>query len=344
MSILNNLTKKIGLVSFFFCSLISSPSFASMADRAEVKSFIQHMHQAHGFNKRKLQILFQKINSNPKILLAVNRPFEEKPWDHYQARFVTDERAQKGVNFWQQHEATLTKAEKEFGVPAEIIVAVLGAETNYGQYTGQFSVFESLSTLAFDFPRRSVFFKKELEEYLQLCRENKWDPLTIKGSYAGAMGKPQFIASTYRYYAVDYNKKGHRDIINDTDDAIGSIAHYFKKHGWINGVHIAEKARMTKKDYAKLPPHQARHPKPDLTHIQLDQLGIAASKKMQAIDRLALVALQKQDGFLEHWLGSHNFYVITRYNQSTNYAMAVFQLSDRIRELRLVAKVNKAAS
>lgn len=187
--------------------------------------------------------VFAEVQRKQSILDAISRPAERvKPWKDYRPMFITDARIARGVDFWRQHEAVLARAEQEYGVPAQYIVAIIGVETFFGRNTGNYRVIDALSTLGFDYPPRAEFFRKELREFLLLAREEQLDPLTLKGSYAGAMGLPQFMPSSFRNFAVDFDGDGHINIWNNPDDAIGSVASYFKRHGWVPGEGVVSRA------------------------------------------------------------------------------------------------------
>ncbi len=275
----------------------------SFADRKEVQQFIQHMHEKHGLNKKHLHTCFKAFGSETKVLHLMSKQYESLPWYRYRDTIVTEKRVKEGVQFWEQHNALLKKAEKQFGVPAEIIVALLGIETSYGQITGKYPVLQALATLAFDYPRRAAFFRGELEHFLLLANEGALDPLSARGSFAGAMGIPQFMPSSYKRYAVDFSGTGKRDLLHDIADVIGSVANYMKANGWKKHEKIA---RLLEKKENKKPARKNK-----------------------------LITLEKNANHdKEHWLGFNNFNVIMRYNNSTHYAMAVYQLSQKIRILK----------
>jgi membrane-bound lytic murein transglycosylase B len=305
------------------------------AQRQEVRKFISELVEQEGFNQSELEQLFARAQKQQSILDAISRPAESKPWYQYRPIFLTDKRAEKGVEFWIEHGADLERAEKEFGVAQEIIVAIIGVETYYGRRTGSYAVLDALSTLGFDYPPRSRFFSKELREYLLLARNEGWDPLEIKGSYAGAMGFGQFIPSSYRAYAVDFSGDGKRDLWNATD-AIGSVANYFKRHGWKQGEGVAVKA-IARDDRVK---ELKTSLKPSMELKELSAHGVRPRSLPDAQGPYSLIALEQKDGY-EYWVGQKNFYVISRYNHSALYSMAVYQLSQDILqryEKRLASK------
>jgi peptidoglycan lytic transglycosylase B len=313
--------------------LLSSSLFASAAldkqsvsERKDVQTFIQEMVDKHQFDANKLSALFDEVVLKQKIVDAISRPAEGKPWFQYHPIFVTKTRINEGVDFWNENEAILKAAEKKYGVPPEIIVAIIGVETRYGRHKGSYRVMDSLSTLAFAYPKRSKFFRSELEHYLLLSREEGFKPLDIKGSYAGAMGKSQFISSSYRHYAVDFDGDGKRDLWDNNADAIGSVANYFKRHKWQPGGPVVVPA-MVGSNHIQLLVKKGY--KPHSTLAELRQRGVTAKRKVDLQEMGALLELKKRAG-REHWLTLNNFYVITRYNHSPLYAMAVFQLGQAI--------------
>lgn len=295
------------------------------SNQAAAQSFVDEMVDKHGFERSYLEGLMREATRKDSILEAIARPAERtKEWKDYRKIFIQESRTRKGREFLKTYADTLARAEREFGVPAEIITAIIGVETRYGSNKGSYRVVDSLSTLAFDYPKRSKFFREQLEEYLLLVREQQFDPLAVKGSYAGAMGYGQFIPSSYRHYAVDFDGDGIADIINNPVDAIGSVANYFKQHGWSNGGLVVVEA-------AAKPGHDAslidKKLKPKFTVGQLQEAGFTPSQPLAADAEATIMGLQGDDG-REYWIGLKNFYVITRYNHSRLYGMAVFQLSE----------------
>ncbi|NNG14329.1 MAG: lytic murein transglycosylase B [Gammaproteobacteria bacterium] len=318
--------------------LFSLPAQAQgIAERSEVKSFIQEMNKQHDFSIQDLNKWFTETRIKQSIIKAISRPAEKKPWKDYRPIFLTKTRIEGGMEFWDRNAALLARAEKEYGVDPAVIVAIIGVETRYGRHKGSYRVMDSLSTLAFDYPPRSKFFRSELKHYLLMTREEKVDPMSLLGSYAGAMGQPQFISSSYRHYAIDFNADGRRDIWNDPADAIGSVANYFKKHGWKTGETVTQ--RLDASSVANEALLEEKELKPSHSLSELKQQGftnIAASLDEQKL--AAIINLEGAEGS-EHWLGLNNFYTITRYNHSALYAMAVYQLSEEIRSRRTEAKL-----
>lgn len=300
--------------------------------RKDVQTFIHAMVKKHHFNQQQLLALFNEVKIRPQVVHHVKKPLEKKPWHIYQMLFVNEWRIQHGVQFWNKYADALQKAEKIYGVPASIIVATIGIETKYGQKTGEYRVIDSLTNLAFSDSRRAPFFRKELEQFLLLTKEEHLDPLKIRGSYAGAIGQPQFMPSSYRRYAVNFSKSGKIDLMNNEIDVIGSIANYYKKHGWKPHQPIAVPALVigSRFDYL-IKKGEIKQP---LLVSELAKYGIVPKKKILQ-DDLAVNIIKLESYYSnEYWLGFRNFGVIKRYNISDSYAMAVFQLSNYIASLR----------
>ena len=313
----------------FLALLLVSPvsQAAGVLERPEMQRFIDRMTSEHGIPRAELETLFAQVETDPRVIERITRPAEALPWHRYRRIFVTESRIRQGIDFWNRHAETLARAEREYGVPPEIITAIIGVETRYGRHRGGYPVITALTTLGLDYPRRSRFFLRELEEFLLLTRAEGLDPLGVMGSYAGAMGQPQFIASSYRRYAVDFDGDGVRDLLDNTEDAIGSVANYFRRHGWRPGGAVAFPARV---DAAKAAPLVEAGYKPHLPAARLGEYGVRPEAPLPADARVALVALERADGGKEHWVVLPNFYVITRYNHSPLYAMAVYQLAQAI--------------
>ncbi len=299
----------------------------SLLQHPASKVFIDQMVAEHGFPREDLEVVFAGARIRPSVIERITRPAEALPWYQYRKIFMIEKRIRGGADFWRSHRETLARAEREFGVAPEVIVAIIGVETQYGKYKGKDPVLESLATLAFDYPKRSRFFKSELEEFLLLSREEGFEPLAVKGSYAGAMGLPQFISSSYRRLAIDFDGDGQRNLLSNPSDAIGSVANYLNKHGWRRGESVAVEARVKGKKYGALIDKGIKPSTPvgDLAGFGVTPLGAVRG------NRAALVAMEASDKE-EFWLGFDNFYAITRYNHSALYALAVHQLSQAIRE------------
>lgn len=305
---------------------------ANLVQRHDVQEFINKMVKKYKFNKQQLINLFTAVKMRPQVIKHINKPLEKEPWHTYQMLFVNEWRIQHGVQFWNKYAPILRQAEAMYGVPASIIVATIGIETKYGTKTGGFRVIDSLSNLAFSDSTRAGFFRKELEEFLLLAREQHLDPLKIMGSYAGAIGQPQFMPSSYRHYAVNFSGSGSTDLMNNEIDVIGSVANYYKKHGWDTNEPIATPALIIGDRYNYL----LRNDKitRSLTIAELARYGVVPKYKIKD-DDLKVKVIELQNHYSkELWLGFHNFDVIKRYNSSDLYAMAVYQLSSYISALR----------
>ncbi len=299
-----------------------------------INNFISDMVKKYNFNADELKKLFAQVRRHQNILDAIARPAESKPWREYRPIFLTPDRLRDGLKFWQKNAATLQRAHKIFGVPEEIIVAIIGVETRYGKHAGRYPVIDALATLAFDYPPRSLFFRKELREYLLMTREEGLDPLQQKGSYAGAMGMPQFMPSSFRQYAIDFNGDGQRDLWHNPADVIGSVANYFKKHHWKKDQPIADQVSVRGDAYKKLLGANGQHLlKPHLSQQTLRAHGVSLPKGLPAGMKGSLIELEGKEG-PEQWLVWPNFYVISQYNHSALYSMSVFQLSQQLRENR----------
>ena len=293
------------------------------------KKFIDLMVDKYQFDRKVVESTLQKAIKNEAILQSIAKPWEAKPWHQYYPIFLTEKRLIKGLAFWQTHKSTLARAEQETGVPAEIIVAIIGVETFYGAYLGKYSVLDALVTLGFHYPPRAKFFRSELAQLFLLAKEENFDITKLKGSYAGAMGWGQFISSSYRHYAVDFDGDGVRDLLNNPEDAIGSVANYFKKHHWKANAGIAFKAQVSGTQYPVLLSKSLKY-----SHqwSQLQTAGVTITEpKLSKNMSVKLFEFEQADN-KEYWVGLPNFYVITRYNHSPLYAMAVFQFSQQLKQ------------
>ena len=309
----------------------AAPATHGYAANPAAQAFIDEMVTQHGFDRDKLVAVFGQAQRREDILELMRKPAEKRlEWHEYRKIFLTQSRIQGGVAFWNNNSQLLEKAEKELDVDVQVIVAIIGVETRYGGNTGRHRVIDALSTLAFDYPPRSDFFRGELEQYLLLAREEDIDLLTATGSYAGAMGYGQFIPSSYRHYAIDFDADGKRDLWNSPADIIGSVANYLKDHGWTLGTTITTRATVSGNAYRAV---LEQGLKPHTSIAVLRGKGITPKTTVPGDSLAALIELQNVSG-PEFWLGLNNFYVITRYNHSPLYAMAVYQLSEEIRQAR----------
>lgn len=291
-----------------------------------MRQFIGDMNRRHGFDIAFLEQTFSGVRRDSEALTKVGAPAEGQPWRAYSPIFLTEERIRGGAEFWNANAALLDNASRQYGVEPEYIVAIIGVETQYGKNTGKHNALQALTTLGFDYPRRSEFYRKELEQFLLLVREEKVRPQIFSGSYAGAMGLGQFIPSSYRNYSVDGNRDGKRDLWNP-QDAIPSVANYFAKNGWKRGVGVAVPAYVSGGSYASIA--ETTPKKPSRSLAELASKGV----RPQAAINSAKVSLLKLEGSTdEYWVGGENFYAITRYNPNIKYAMAVHQLAQKIRQ------------
>lgn len=310
---------------------------AEIAETDSFKGFVKHMVKQHHFKEKDLRKLFKVVEIQQSILEAISKPAEAKPWFQYREIFMTEARIAGGVQFWRDNEAALRAVERQYGVPAELIIAIIGVETRYGAHTGKYRVIDALSTLGFAYPPRSEFFLKELENFLLLAREEHIDPLQPVGSYAGAMGLPQFMPSSFRTFAVDFDADHKRDIWKNSADAIASVANYFVHHHWQAGAPIAFPVTAKGEAYRQV---LSTDVKPDITTAKLRALQIELPSRLADSETVKLLSYQQPAGE-ELWIGLHNFYVITRYNHSPLYAMAVYQLSQAIADRQKAQAVRK---
>jgi membrane-bound lytic murein transglycosylase B len=307
--------------------LFATPAFAVDVERTDVRRFVDEMVSKHSYDRDYLVSVLESAEIQPAILEAISKPAEKMlTWAEYRDIFVTPARIDGGVAFWREHEDTLRRISRESGVPCEILVAIIGVETWYGRITGKHRVLDALATLAFDYPPRSTFFRRELEEFLLLVREEQIQASEATGSYAGAMGAPQFMPSSFRAYAVDASDDGRRDIWNNWPDVIGSIANYFVAHKWSSGDPVAVPATLGEKWQGTVPENTLTASE---TVASLDQMGVSFSTDLPGDRKSQLLTFDGSDGD-EHWVGFDNFFVITRYNRSPMYALAVYQLGQAI--------------
>ena len=291
--------------------------------KPEVEKFIAQMVQEHQLDGPALRQMFSQLKSNDGVVKAINAPATSKPWFEFKNIFVTPTRTSGGVDFWNANAEQLKRAREIYGVPEEIIVAIIGVETIYGKRTGSFRVIDALYTLAFEMPERANYFRGELEQFLLLTRENGLDPTTVKGSFAGAIGMPQFMPTSFRRFAVDFDSDGKINLWENVPDVIGSVANYLHFFGWVAGQPVVVPARISGTDYKDI---VEKGFKPHLTLAQMLPKGVEPTDPLPADLVAGLFALDLEQG-PDYWLAFNNFYVITRYNRSKNYAMAVYQLA-----------------
>ena len=317
------------IAGFFLVGMQTLQADSALLKQQTVQSFIHDLVKTDHFDRRQLQIILSSAVFQPQIIESMQRPYEKKSWDVYRSVFLTPERLQKGLEFWKRNQKALAQAEQDYGVPAEMIVAILGVETLYGQRQGQYRVLDALTTLAFYYPPRGNYFKKELREFLLLCREHHVAATAYKGSYAGAMGVPQFMPSSYRTFAVGYQGAQHPNLMSEDHDVITSVANYFKQHGWLPKQMVVEKALVANKASQTVAMNSKS---PNYPFIALLKAGVKPeASKMAHPHEAGLLALTTEIG-PEYWLAYPNFYVITRYNTSPQYALVVYLLSQSLRQ------------
>lgn len=317
---------------------VKAPPPSGYERRDDVAAFIDELVREHQFSRNTLRRWFHEVRYQPRIVAAMQRPLIEPPkWYEYAPQFLSPARIDEGVAFWRAHETALARASDQFGVPPEIIVAIIGVETFYGRNTGSFRILDALSTLAFDYPRRAPFFRGELREFLLLARRESFSPLEAKGSFAGALGIPQFMPGNVRRYAVDFDGDGRVDLWRSGDDAIGSVANYLARHDWLRGQPVWSQALVadSQRDAALSKLDGGMSERRPLAAWNAD--GVAAQRlpDSMAAEPVGLLALEEPGGPADQlalYVAFPNFYVITRYNKSRLYAAAVTALSEAIRK------------
>jgi len=295
--------------------------------RPEIAAFVKEVVAKDQLKKRQVLALLRKGEPQPKIIEAMNRPAEKvTPWWEYHDRFLTEERISQGAQFYNEHRTSLERIASSRGIPPEYLVAIMGVETKYGQFVGHYRVLDALMTLAFDYPPRSDYFRSELEQFILLSSEEHLDPLKVTGSYAGAMGVPQFMPSSYRMFALDGNDDNKRDLWNDWDDILASIANYFVEHGWESGGPVLAETRLEPEPKFQI---DTRNLELNETVDSLNAQGVQVLGTQTGATPAVLISAEQQDG-PAYRVGFKNFYVITRYNRSARYAMAVHDLAEAI--------------
>jgi membrane-bound lytic murein transglycosylase B len=310
---------------------LGSPAFASSyAARPEVEAFVDDLAQRHGFVKSELKRVFARVQRIEPVLEAISRPAERvRSWEEYRALLVSERRIAEGAEFWRRYRRTLERAERKYGVPPEYVAAIIGVETFYGRNTGNWRVVDALTTLAFDYPPRAGFFRSELEHYLLLARDAGVDVFSMRGSYAGAIGIPQFMPSSARRYAVDFDGNGRIDLQKSRSDAIGSVANFLKLHGWQRDADVLLDARVAD-DAGRAYADGGLEPKHPV--VLLRQAGIDFDSPRTPGASGALIELASAERPSDYRIGLRNFYVITRYNRSALYAAAVADLAKELKK------------
>lgn len=304
---------------------LSLPGFAAEV-RPEDHARLETLSQELSIPLEQLVIGMQQAQFRQSVLDAIQRPWEAKPWYQYRPLFITPDRIRQGVAFWRKNASQLDRAAVRMQVPPEVVVAIIGIETHFGTQMGNHPVLDALYTLGFHYPERAPYFSKEFAQFVRLANEQKWPLRQPMGSYAGAMGMGQFMPTSYLHFAVDFDNDGHKDLFANPADAIGSVANYFAEHGWHYGEPVATPASLI----TPLPAGILTD-NPDLIHSwkQLHDAGVRISTDLPADTPVKLLRLEQPTGN-EYWVVRHNFYVITRYNRSPLYAMAVYQLSQEL--------------
>jgi membrane-bound lytic murein transglycosylase B len=317
-------TPGIALLASICCSY---PAHAVDIERENVDAFIDSMVSEHDYDRETLEGILADAETKQKILEAIARPAERTlEWHEYRDIFITQKRIDAGVAFWDEHADELQRISEETGVSQEILVGIIGVETYFGRITGSYRVVDALATLAFDYPPRSKFFSSELEHFLLLVREEDMQAEEATGSYAGAMGSPQFMPSSYRAYAVDSSDDGKRDIWDNWSDVIGSVANYFVAHRWQTNEPVVAAANLGDAWQGDPPDNILKATE---TVSSLSVQGVMFATELPGDAKSQLITLTGADG-VEYWVGFHNFFVITRYNRSVMYALAVHQLGQEI--------------
>lgn len=315
-----------------FLVLFCVPAFATVHPGAD--DFVARATSEHGLSESEVRALLMEAEYKQSIVDAISRPAEGKPWYKYRPIFLTDKRISEGVDFWKENQELIAAASEKFGVDEEIIVSIIGVETFYGRITGSYRIIDALVTLGFYYPEglssdRSPFFSSELMHYLQLASEEELPAAEVTGSYAGAMGMGQFMPSSYREYAVDFDGDGRRDLWRSTPDVVGSVANYLHRHGWQPGQPVTRRAIAS--TGAAFDEISTRNLNPTLTVAEWQDKGFQSSKELPPELPAAVLKLAEEDRNT-YWLTFKNFYVITRYNRSPRYAMAVYELSQEIKK------------
>jgi len=299
--------------------------------RPEVRAFIRELVERHGFSEKELLSLFSRVRRADPVLQAITTPAEKsRPWTEYRDMLVNERRVAGGVAFWRANRAALERAEREYGVPADYIVAIIGVETLYGRNIGRWRVIDALATLAFDYPPRADFFRDELVHYLLLVRDGGINVFSPRGSYAGAFGIPQFMPGSARRYAVDFDGNGSIDLNRSATDAVGSVANFLKSHGWRTGDEVLLEARVSGDGYRAYV--TGLEPKASVAELALAGVAMTDLTERLAAERAALIELESPGQPSEYRVGLQNFYVLTRYNRSAFYATAVSELAREIKK------------
>ena len=324
-----NQLRTLTLLLFVSFSLLIEGSENSAQDLIIAKSEIMNeLIRDHGFDEQYVNNIFDEVEFLPELIESISRPAEKtKSWQEYRAIFLTPKRIAAGVLFANQHKELLDRVEEELGVPKRVLLGILGVETSFGKIQGRYEVINSLYTLAVGYPPRSNFFREELINLFYLCREQDFSISSIKGSYAGAMGAPQFIASSYRNYAIDGNGDGKIDLFNSWDDVLMSIGNYLNKNGWDPTKDIMSKINIDTRLKEELASNTI---KPKSNIGDLVALGVPLDSKLDQTQKAQIIYLEGEQSKNTSIVGLHNFYVITTYNRNVMYALTVLELGESI--------------
>jgi membrane-bound lytic murein transglycosylase B len=318
------------LLALLLACLLALPTQAAYQKRPEVKAFIKEMAQKHGFVEKELSYMFSRVKREESILQSIRPPDKPRSWHEYRDIFLNDKRLALGGEYWRAHSALLQRVQREYGVPAEYILAIIGIETYYGRNMGRWRVVDALTTLAFDYPPRQAYFRSELEQYLLLARDLGFDVFSVRGSYAGAIGIPQFMPGSQRRYAVDFDGDGAVDLRRSPADAIGSVGSFLKQHGWQTGGAVMYEARVEGDAWR---PYADGGIEPKHRLADLKRAGASFAAPAGLDDTLgALVELPTPERATEYRVALQNFYVLTRYNRSAFYATAVAELAAALKQ------------
>jgi membrane-bound lytic murein transglycosylase B len=328
----NRLANVFCFLAFSLTGLDAARAQDNYATREDVRGFIAHMVDKHGFEEARLLEIFSKVRHSDDALRLISPPPSgfKRSWKVYRSRFIEPVRINDGLKFWRRNATDIDRAANQFGVPAEVIVSIIGVETIYGRNTGNFRVLDVLSTIGFNYPRRAEFFKGEVEAFLILARDRKFDPFSVLGSYAGAIGLPQFMPSSILRFGHDHDDDGQIDLRANPADAVGSVARFLSMHGWQTGKQATYS--LSFEENARIDELVSAGIEPQFTAAQLREFGIKTGANIPAEEKLALIDLPNADEPTTYLLGARNFYVVTRYNRSSFYAQAVLELAVKLRE------------
>ena len=320
----------INMSKYFIGFLLFISHFVTaQIDQNAVDDFARNFAYRNQLPLEDVKATLSQAEFQQSIIDKMNRPAEKMSWHRYRNIFMKEERIQKGVEFWNEYETVLNRVSQQYKVDPSIIVGIIGVESYFGERKGTYRILDALYTLSFAYPRRAKFFKSELANYLLLAKKENLDVIDTRGSYAGAMGYGQFMPSSYEAYARSYEPNGDRDLMNSVEDAIASVANYFREHRWRMNEPVAQPA-IRAEDAGSIPKQSIR-PKNNVSYYQ--QLGYEPSSPISNDEKVSLQVFDAEEGD-EYWFTHENFYVITRYNHSPLYALAVFQLSEAIKNKR----------